>query len=522
MDRELYLKIAKWRDATAKREGVEVYRVLSTQAVEGIAQTKPETQEELLSVKGIAQKKLAKYGTNLLEMIREHTGVSEDVPLFDDDGGNGGESESNEGKEEKVFSVSDFLELINIGLRRSHAKVKGEISSLDIRERYLFFGIKDANDNSLLSVFMWKRDYDLSGVDLKEGTEVVITGFPEIYKPMGKFSFKAQFVELAGEGALKQAYEELKKKLDEEGAFGEERKKALPEFPEKIGVITSKTGAVIHDFLNNLGKFGYHISFFDSRVEGQQAVRDLLAGIKYFKKKNTIDVLVIMRGGGSLESLQAFNNETLVREILDCPFPILSGIGHDKDVPLLSLVSDRMVSTPTAAAKVLGESWSEARSEVRMREQKVLSSFREILDSKKYQIVENANILQNGIHRILLKVRRAEQVFERASAKLAFSLRVLRKKIEDVQSFFLRRLGESLKEKKGTIKQSENVLRINSPRRQLKLGYSIASSGGKIVRSIDEIEPGSELLVRVYDGKISAQVREAQSNKGSKQKENES
>ena len=124
-------------------------------------------------------------------------------------------------------------------------------------------------------------------------------------------------------------------------------------------MITSKQGAVIHDFLNNIGKFGFDIKMIDSRVEGQGAVEDLLAAIQTFRKKD-IDVLVIIRGGGSMESLMPFNNELLVREVVGFPVPVLVGIGHDKDMPLVALAADRSESTPTAVANLLNESWERA------------------------------------------------------------------------------------------------------------------------------------------------------------------
>ena len=166
-----------------------------------------------------------------------------------------------------------------------------------------------------------------------------------------------------GEGALKKAYDKLKQKLEKEGLFSSEKKKPIPEFPQRIGLITSETGAVIHDFLNNLGKYGYQISFVNSRVEGQIAVQGLLLAITYFSGKE-IDVLVIIRGGGSLESLQAFNNEALVRKIADFKIPVICGIGHDKDVSLASLAADKAVSTPTAVTALLNRAWEKAIHDV--------------------------------------------------------------------------------------------------------------------------------------------------------------
>ncbi|MCX6791349.1 MAG: exodeoxyribonuclease VII large subunit, partial [Candidatus Gribaldobacteria bacterium] len=194
------------------------------------------------------------------------------------------------------------------------------------------------------------------------------------YTANGKFSFVAKTVELKGEGALKKAYDELKNKLEQEGIFDAETKKALPEFPRKIGVITSKQGAVIHDLLNNLGKFGFQIKMADSRVEGQEALGDLLSAIKTMSKQD-IDLLVLMRGGGSLESLQPFNNEALIRAIVDFKVPIIVAIGHDKDVPLLALAADFAPSTPTAVTIALNKSWENALAQINLKERIILGKF---------------------------------------------------------------------------------------------------------------------------------------------------
>lgn len=505
MDRELYLKLSKWVTEKAVEEGVEPYRVISRQAVQGIAESKPETEDELLLIKGIAEKKLAKYGSELLAIIHEHLGTPADQALFDVDSKSDTEDEKND---DKIFSVGDFLELLNIGLKSSHGKVKGEISSLDIRARYLFFGLKDAKDGSLMNVMMWRNDYELSGVSLEEGMEVVVTGNPEIYKPFGRLSFMAKFVEHAGEGALKKAYEELKKKLEDEGVFSDERKKSLPHYPERIGVVTSKTGAVIHDFLNNLGKHGYHISFVDCRVEGAYAVRSLIAGVRYFKEKNDIDVLVVMRGGGSLESLQAFNNEKLVRELEECDFPVIAGIGHDKDVPLFSLAGDVMVSTPTAAAKALDQSWDEALSTVRLSEQKILSGFSQLLSEKKAMLSASMETLREGVSGILEKMRRLERVFDTVTGKLGFMIERVRQNLERTQKTIFADFENMHREEKQKLVRLVKTLRAYSPKRQLELGYSIVSSGGKVVRSTDDVKTDDKIEIRVVDGKIHSKVEQ--------------
>jgi len=363
---DLLEKLKSWRAAVAKKEGVELYRVLPNKTIEAIAELEPKTKNDLLSIKGIKEKKFEKYGAEILSLVSNGQ-ETEEIML-----------ETNSSGEIKIYTVSRYLDVLNFQLKQIPARVKGEISSLDIRNNYLFFSIKDAKNESVLVCFMWKKRYDLCGIAIEEGMEIIVEGFPEVYKPSGKFSFKTATVELVGEGVLKKAYDALKKQLEKEGLFLPERKKRIPEFPRNIGLITSETGAVIHDFLNNLGKHGYHIQFVDSRVEGQIAVRSLISALDYFENKD-VDVVVIIRGGGSLESLQAFNNEVLVRRVADFKVPVICGIGHDKDVPLASLAADKLVSTPTAATNILDETWDKALNTVILFEKEIFYKNQKLL-----------------------------------------------------------------------------------------------------------------------------------------------
>ena len=295
--------------------------------------------------------------------------------------------EENQQKDEKIFSVSDYIKIVNQGLKDFRAKIIGEVSEVSFGPTgHVYFSLKDEKDKSIINCIIWKSRYDIYGIELKEGLKIIATGYPEVYPLSGRMSFISEVIEYAGEGALKKEYEKLKEKLTREGLFEEVRKRVIPKYPQKVGIITSKQGAVLADFLNNLGRFGFKIKMIDSRVEGQAAIADLLLSIKTLKKEN-IEVLVIMRGGGSLESMLAFNNELLVREITGFPVPVIAAIGHHKDVPLAALAADRSVSTPSIAATVLSESWEQAASLLKEYEKNVIDSYENVL--------ENANLLIN-------------------------------------------------------------------------------------------------------------------------------
>lgn len=380
--------------------------------------------------------------------------------------------------DKEIISVSLYLDKLNSALKQERARIVGEVSGVQMYEgrSYLYFNIKDTKDQSTLKCFMWKRDYSLSGVPLKDGLEVIVTAYPSVYKPNGGLTMQIEAVELVGEGALKMAYDQLKAKLDKEGLFAVSKKREIPMYPHKIGVITSKSGAVINDFLTNIGKFGYEILFVDSKVEGVDAIKDLLSAVETLKKAE-IDVLVIMRGGGSLESFQAFNNEVLVRAVASFPVPVLTGIGHDKDEPLVSMVSDKNVSTPTAVANLLNSTWNDALSLVQLGEERIFSKFQAVLREKQSAVENSIVHMENSIKRV--------------------SDRVSNIGIEIVRGFskMLENSGEFLV-------QTKKMLDISNPERQLAYGYSIVKAGGKIVKSVKDVKSGEELDISVKDGII--------------------
>jgi exodeoxyribonuclease VII large subunit len=381
-------------------------------------------------------------------------------------------------KDKEIISVSLYLDKLNSTLNQERARIVGEVSGVQMYEgrSYLYFNIKDTKDQSTLKCFMWKRDYSLSGVPLKDGLEVIVTAYPSVYKPNGGLTMQIEAVELVGEGALKMAYDQLKAKLDKEGLFALSKKREIPMYPHKIGVITSKSGAVINDFLTNIGKFGYEILFVDSKVEGVDAIKDLLNAIETLKKAD-IDVLVIMRGGGSLESFQAFNNEVLVRAVASFPVPVLTGIGHDKDEPLVSMVSDKNVSTPTAVANLLNSTWNEALSLVQLGEERIFSKFQAVLREKQSAVENSIVHMESSIKRVSDKVSNIGIEIVRGFSKM----------LENSSEFLL---------------QSKKMLDISNPERQLAYGYSIVKVGSKIVKSVKDVKSGEEMDISVKDGII--------------------
>jgi len=477
----------------ARKEGLPVYRIFQNKTLEDIVEVMPINKEELLSIKGIKDRKFEKYGKDVLDLVKNNELI--DSP-----------SEIKNNEEKKPYTVSSYLDLINNKLKDYDARVQGEISSLNISGNYLFFSLKDKNDGSLLNCFMWASNYEMSGVEFEEGLEIIAQGFPDVYKPQGRLSFQVSTVELVGEGALKKAYEKLKKKLEDEGLFALDQKKSVPEFVQKIGLITSETGAVIHDFLTNLGKYGYQIKFLNSKVEGQTAVRELFSAIKYFKNKD-IDVLVIIRGGGSLESLQAFNNEVLVREIFDFKKPVICGIGHDKDVPLSSLTADLMVSTPTAVTVALNKSWDEAINSVQNFEKDIIYKYQEALSDEIYRIETLTQKLKERSEFIFKRFEDAKNRLMNKLTELGFVLKETKKDLNKSLEYILGGIKNKFKEAKKYLEDAQEKLKDVNPENQLKLGYSITSINGKIIKSIKNINKKEKINIRVSDGIIESEIK---------------
>jgi exodeoxyribonuclease VII large subunit len=503
--KNLLQNLKDWRVKTARRDQVELFRVISNQALEEISSKQPQNKSELLEIKGIKEKKYAKYGEEILDLVR-----GELPPLHP----SGTSPRAGEENTDKIFEVGEYLDFLNEKLQDVEARIRGEVSSVDIRGNYIFFSIKDKEGESLISCFVWKNDYDVSGVALEEGMEVVIWGYPNIYKPSGRLSFQTKLIELVGEGLLKKAYEELKRKLEAEGIFAPERKKPLPKYIQRIGLVTSHQGAAIGDFISNIGNYGYKIKFYDSRVEGKQAVFDLMRGVKWFNKNlSDLDIIILIRGGGSLESLQAFNTEGLVREISKSKIPVLAGIGHEQDVTLAALAADMMVSTPTAAALEIRRSWDEAIHGVESSEKHILNAFPNILAENKNNIFEIERMLSGQLAEIFERFRRAKEKLKNNLEKLKATIDYDKKYSSNISGKIISNYKRLFSEFKNLLKSLAEKIILHNPERQLKLGYSLVFSGKKILRSVKGVRLKEKVDIRLQDGEIETEIKKIIINK---------
>ncbi len=499
-------KLRAWRDETARRQGVEGYRVFPNATLEAIAFLKPCTVAELCMVKGIKEAKSRQYGKAVLDLVKAvlENAEGEETVLVESTGiVSVPHSPQNE-----PLSVSRFLDGLNVELSGMAARIKGEVTSVDVRERVVYFSLKDNEDESVLNCLIFRYQYDVAGVKIALGDEIIIEGAPDIYKPSGRLSFRVESIEYAGEGALKKAYDELYKKLEGSGVFAPENKRSLPKFPERIAIITSQEGAALGDFTMNLTRVGFQVQLYPTLVEGKRAVFEIIKAIEYFNEHpERYDVLVIVRGGGSLESLQAFNTEALVRSVRASEIPVLAGIGHERDVSLAALAADMMVSTPTATAKYLSQGWDEARLRLN-REKLFLENLTEKLVADAGRTLETrGESLREGLNTILERVENTQKHFEEKLVLVPEYIRNLEEKLEQYFSMWELQYAGALDRTTSLLTTATEKMEQYNPTRVLQLGYSLVRKNGKLLRQASLVRVGECIDIELGSGRIEGEVR---------------
>lgn len=512
-------ELRRWRDEQARIEGVEVYRVMNNATLEALVGRMPATMLELLEVKGIKAAKSRKYGKVLLGILEEFkagsgANIVDSLPTElgstnSELGQEGGEEKSQETVNHEPLTVSQFLDGINVELSGMAARIKGEVTSVDLRERVIYFSLKDPEGEGMVSCVIFRYQYQVSGVELAVGDEVIVEGVPEIYKPSGRFSLKVGVIELAGEGALKKAYDALKAKLEQEGLLAPERKRLLPTLIERVALVTSSDGAAIGDFTMNLGRNGIHVDFYPTAVEGKKAVFEIIKALQFFRESDREhDCLVLIRGGGSLESLQAFNSEALVREVANARVPVLCGVGHEKDVTLAALVADMMVSTPTATAKVLASGWEMARHEVDLARTTLLGSSAGLIADSQEILGQSERRIEGYFRELQKNIQTLFARFYGEALSLSLHLQArsnllsdLEKQLIQQNTFVIDRIGESLR----TLGE---LLASLDPKRVLERGYAFLRHQGKLVRRTEDIHINETVEGTLANGKFSAIIKE--------------
>ncbi len=535
------------RAALAESEGVELYRVFQNVTIEEICEKQPKSSEELLLIKGMGEKKVKKYGGKILQLVNSEKlsvdskdgGISDSQFLisndYDSSLGPPLTLPQEEGDTKQLVSVSEYIEYLNLVLQKTaDVKIIGEVSASKMYPSGFYFTLKDKYDESALSCYLPTYTYRGLGIPIEDGMEVSVEGMPRLVKRNGRFQFTVESVQLVGEGALKKAYELLKAKLEEEGLFA--RKRELPEFITSVGVITSRAGAVIHDFRNNLAKLGIQVYLKDVRVEGASSPGMIIKAIKYFNDNlahsnkrprdggvadeqvdgqisnfqfpiSNVDVIIVMRGGGSMEDLQGFNNEQVVRAVFGSKIPTIVSIGHDKDVPLAQLAADVMVSTPTAAAHAVSATWNRLLEDVPRLQNDLLYFTNNALQQTRSRFALN-------VQSVLSWCSRLSQSYKGIRDSLVGQAERYVVWMQEQQKAVIGQIGRigqmqsvAYKQVVTRVEAAATVLEQVNPERQLRLGYSIVKNAhGKIIRSVQSVHKGDGLITQVEDGTINSVV----------------
>ncbi|MBN2557645.1 MAG: exodeoxyribonuclease VII large subunit [Clostridia bacterium] len=386
--------------------------------------------------------------------------------------------------------------LIGNDAHLSDVLVRGEISNFKKHySGHLYFTLKD--DKSSLNCIMFSS----YGGGLKfipeNGMQVTAAGYVSVYEKSGQYQLYVTGMLEEGEGALYLEFEKLKKKLSDEGLFNIAAKKPVPFLPDTIGVVTSETGSVIRDIQNVLGRRfpAYHMVLYPSAVQGREAARELAAGIEYFNTARPVDVIIIARGGGSIEDLWPFNEEVLARAIYKSRIPVISGVGHETDFTIADFAADMRAPTPSAAAELAVPDASALREKLGSLKKRMRSSLSSILDSrdKKLAMLSGRPVFA-----------RPGEIFEMASFTLDRSYEkitaAIRKAVDKRQAEFMKAAAG---------------LELLSPLATLSRGYSVLSdSEGHVITSIGSVAPGDRLSARVADGMIHGVVDETEERNG--------
>jgi len=414
---------------------------------------------------------------------------------------------------QQIFTVSELNNQIKNMIESgfSSVSVKGEISELNMHiSGHMYFSVKDSL--SMLKCVLFNYNSKLNNYSPKKGDEIIIKGKSSLYTKNGSFQFYANSISLAGQGNLWLQFEQLKKKLLDEGLFKKEHKKLLPEYPKKIALITSLSGSVIKDIMDVINRNSPYLKVLvrDCRMQGEEAVQDLIESIDDIHNSNiNVDAIIIARGGGSLEDLWCFNNEKLAYKIFDSLIPIVSAIGHETDTSISDLVSDIRAGTPSIAAEIIAPSVNDCHQIIDGLQTDAFNLIKNQIE--KYFILLNNINKRHGLHKIkyvLLnhydKFNRIEKNINVINLKKAIELKnnqlvLVLKSTNNRFKYFIQKNNDK-------VKYLQKHINSLSPKNIMKRGYSIVyNKNNKVIRSAEDIKDKEKLDIKLYTGKIEVQ-----------------
>jgi len=437
--------------------------------------------------------------------------------------------------ERRVYSVTELTARIRDLFTRNFTDilVEGEISNChEAQSGHIYFVLKDKT--SQLRAVCFKTQVRAMKFRPENGLHVTVRGSISVYEARGDYQIYVESIEPVGLGALQLAFDQLKKRLEAEGLFAQDRKKPLPMLPRCIGLITSPTGAAVRDVVRILRRrfHNVHLTLFPVRVQGDGAALEIVRALQFFNRQQSVDVLILARGGGSLEDLWAFNEEAVARAISQSVIPVISGIGHETDFTISDFVADVRASTPSAAAELVVNTRREFDKHVADLRQT-------LLDQMRYRILVLSRRVhelgaRRGFRRPLDLLRQQRQRADELTSRLAHALRAnlalstkrfniahkrivafdfrmkiaaVRLRLEKLQLELAARSDRALRQKRERLDRLNLQLHERSPLRVLERGYAIATdSAGQILRSTTQVAVGDAVNLRLLNGRLTTSV----------------
>ncbi len=392
--------------------------------------------------------------------------------------------------QEKILKVKELTRLAKEILERSFPAVvvEGEVSNFKrhMPSGHLYFTLKD--DEAQVRVVMWRSDAARLKFPVGDGMKVLVRGRISLYEPRGDFQLYAVDIMPAGQGALQLAFEELKKKLEAEGLFDEERKKPLPEFPRRIGVVTSLEGAAVRDIISVVNRRFPTVDMviYPVKVQGEGAAEEIAGAIYDFNRKPNVDVLIVGRGGGSLEDLWAFNEEIVARAIFDSTIPVISAVGHQVDFTISDFVADVRAATPSAAGELVVPEKTEIFAELQTSMDKMTRAIERSIDRLNLSLdtMRHHYALRQPASLVEQKSQYVDDLFRRMQIWEEHYVTTNEQKMNSIYAHL-------------------NAL---SPNGILRRGYAFVESSQGVVASVKKVEIGQAASVHLSDGILETKI----------------
>ena len=438
--------------------------------------------------------------------------------------------------ERRVWTVRALVAAVRTHIEREYtdAWVEGEISNFRAPDSgHLYFTLKDGN--AQIRVVMFSSKARLLRFRPADGMQIIARGRVTIYEDRGELQIAAEYLEPKGAGSLQVAFEQLKAKLEAEGLFAAERKKAIPALPARVGIVTSPQAAALHDILNILQRRHHSVNvlIFPAQVQGDAAALEVATGLRYFNQSRAVEVIIVARGGGSAEDLSAFNDEGLARTIAASEIPVISAVGHETDFSICDFVADLRAPTPSAAAELVIRSRAEIENAASSLHERLLRAIERRLLEARHALTQRAQ--HGAFARMMDLIRRHQQKVDDLTFRLERAARVSleqkRRRLETVSAavrhYDLRRLMAGVRSglesqtaamasalrnqlllKKLRLERLGRALETLSPLAILDRGYALVfDASGELIKDAAVVSPGDEISARVARGEIRATVK---------------